>query len=70
MVPSGNMFWDRSDFHGVYKDLYPKKLKIMFKPKLNILYKSKYKIIVRGGPAIQFYLKGKGTYEERYKNNM
>ena len=36
---------------------------------MNILYKSKYKIMVKGGPSIQFFLKGRGTYEEKYKNN-
>ena len=25
------MFWDREDYHGVYKDLHPFKLKVNFK---------------------------------------
>lgn len=41
----------------------------MRQPKLNILYKSKYKILVKGGPSIQFHLKGRGTYEERFKKS-
>lgn len=35
---------------------------------MNILYKTRYKIMVDGGPSIEFNLKGWGTYEEKLKN--
>lgn len=38
-----------------------------YQPKKNILYKSKYRITVQDGPAVEFILKGTGTYEENYE---
>lgn len=66
-VPSGNAFVERPEFHSIYKDLYPAPVHIMFKPKLNILYKCKYKIFVKGGVSVEFFLKGRGSYEEKDK---
>jgi hypothetical protein len=48
------------------EDKLPIAIHIMFKPKLAVLYKSLYRIVVKGGPDIDFVLKGTGSFEEHH----
>ena len=44
----------------------PIAIQILFRPKQAILYKSLFKILVKGGPDIDFVLKGRGSFEENH----
>ncbi|EGR30726.1 hypothetical protein IMG5_124930 [Ichthyophthirius multifiliis] len=58
---------------------YPQKIMINFRvffliqfnyyyykqPRKNVLYKCKYRIIVEEGPSVDFFLRGRGTYDEK-----
>lgn len=48
------------------EDKLPVSVHIMFKPKLAVLYKSLYRIVVKGGPDIDFVLRGQGSFEEHH----
>ncbi|OMJ84270.1 hypothetical protein SteCoe_14614 [Stentor coeruleus] len=47
-------------------DKIPIAVHILFKPKLALLYKSMFRVWVKGGPDIDFVLKGLGSFEEHH----